>query len=302
MLSLENANVPAAINKSKPNRTSGRRVKLNVRSPLSKNCLRIRAQRRALNEARLGPESPGASSIDVNGRHFPSEVQIGREPLTPSNVCRNARRGTGPAPFRHRSWQRRCRLESPAPPSGALEWAPRGFAAVRQATDRSPAWGNRVGLTPRPLLPVYPNQRTSQDRPDRSVCAITGSHQPVARMSEATSGNDRNAGPAFRVRSSGLRFSARRPRRHRGLELLAELGEFVGGDVADRPVVQPPVAPASDVESLDGVDLGRAAFGRGGLGDEQIDHMGTAAIDDGPGRAGIDIIDPATDQRKTLRR
>src|ERR1700720_3174782 len=28
---------------------------------------------------------------------------------------------------------------------------------------------HRVGLTPRPLLPVYPNQRTSQDRPDWSV-------------------------------------------------------------------------------------------------------------------------------------
>jgi hypothetical protein len=27
---------------------------------------------------------------------------------------------------------------------------------------------HRVGLTPRPLLPVYPNQRTSQDRPDWS--------------------------------------------------------------------------------------------------------------------------------------
>src|SRR5260221_14504381 len=97
MLSLENANVPAAINTSKPNRTSGRRVKPNVRSPLSKDCLRIRAQRRALNEERLGPESPGASSIDVNGRHFLSGlvVQIGREPVALSDVYRNARRGTG---------------------------------------------------------------------------------------------------------------------------------------------------------------------------------------------------------------
>jgi hypothetical protein len=50
MLSLENANVPAPINASKPNRTSGRRVKLNVRSPLSRDRLRIRALRRETGE------------------------------------------------------------------------------------------------------------------------------------------------------------------------------------------------------------------------------------------------------------
>jgi len=38
MLSLKKANVPAATNTSKPNRTSGRRVKANVSSPLSRNC------------------------------------------------------------------------------------------------------------------------------------------------------------------------------------------------------------------------------------------------------------------------
>lgn len=38
----------------------------------------------------------------------------------------------------------------------------------------------------------------------------------------------------------------------RRLELLAELVEFVGADVADRPVVQAAVAPAADVEALDG--------------------------------------------------
>src|SRR5260370_3287157 len=95
MLSLENANVPAAINTSKANRTSGRRVRQNMRSPLSKDSLRIRAQRRALNEERSGPESPGAFSIDVNGRRFLSEVQIAREPVALSDIYRNARRGTG---------------------------------------------------------------------------------------------------------------------------------------------------------------------------------------------------------------
>jgi hypothetical protein len=45
----------------------------------------------------------------------------------------------------------------------------------------------------------------------------------------------------------------------RGLEFLAELGEFVGGEIADRPVVQAPVAPAPDVEALNGFGLGGAA-------------------------------------------
>ena len=59
----------------------------------------------------------------------------------------------------------------------------------------------------------------------------------------------------------------RRPRLHRGLEFLAELRKLVGGEIADRPVVQSPLAPAPDIESLDGFDFGRAAFGAGGLGD-----------------------------------
>ena len=37
------------------------------------------------------------------------------------------------------------------------------------------------------------------------------------------------------------------------LELLAEFGEFVGADIADRPVVQSALAPAADVESLHGL-------------------------------------------------
>src|SRR5450759_2249231 len=45
-------------------------------------------------------------------------------------------------------------------------------------------------------------------------------------------------------------YSPRRAAFHRGLELLAEFGEFVGGDIADRPVVQSAVAPAPDVEAL----------------------------------------------------
>src|SRR5450432_3308311 len=88
-------------------------------------------------------------------------------------------------------------------------------------------------------------------------------------------------------------FSSHRPCPHRGFELVAELGEFVGGEIADRPVVQSPLAPAPDIESLDGVDPGGVVFGTGGLGHEQIDHMGAPAVDDGADRVGVDIIEPA---------
>jgi hypothetical protein len=80
MLSLKNANVPAPINASKPKRTSGRRVKLNVRSPLSRDCLRIRALHLAHSEQQFRPDSPDASPIGVNGRQFLCwpEVQTSR--------------------------------------------------------------------------------------------------------------------------------------------------------------------------------------------------------------------------------
>ena len=83
---------------------------------------------------------------------------------------------------------------------------------------------------------------------------------------------------------------------HRRFELLAELGKFIRGKVADRPVVQAALAPAPDVESLQRFGLGGAAFGAGGLGDEQVDHMRTLPVDDGADRAGVDIIEPAADQ------
>src|ERR1700738_186735 len=113
MLSLENANVPAAINTSKPNRTSGRRVKLNVRSPLSRDCLRIRAWRRYSTQKGLEPDAPGRRPIKLNGRQFLSclEVQIGRQPVILIGVYRNARRGTGLTrsaitEWFHEAWQR----------------------------------------------------------------------------------------------------------------------------------------------------------------------------------------------------
>src|SRR5882757_3747339 len=95
--------------------------------------------------------------------------------------------------------------------------------------------------------------------------------------------------------------SSRSTRPHRALELFAELGKLVGGEVADRPVIHAALAPAPDIESLQRLDFGGAAFGAGGLRDEQVDHMRAPPIDDGADRAGIDIIEPAADQRKTLR-
>jgi hypothetical protein len=42
------------------------------------------------------------------------------------------------------------------------------------ASWRNPLRVNRVCLTPRPLLPVYPNQRTSEYRPGWSFRANSG--------------------------------------------------------------------------------------------------------------------------------
>src|SRR6201994_4012866 len=89
--------------------------------------------------------------------------------------------------------------------------------------------------------------------------------------------------------------------RQRGFELVAELGEFVGPDIADRPEVHALLAPAPDIEALHGFHPGRTALGVGGPGDEQIDDVRAPAIDHGTDRPRIDVIEPAADQRKTLR-
>ena len=56
-----------------------------------------------------------------------------------------------------------------------------------------------------------------------------------------------------------------------------------------------------DVETLDRVDLRGAPFGARRLRHEQIDDVLAAAIDHRTDGAGIDIIEPAADQRETLR-
>ena len=73
-------------------------------------------------------------------------------------------------------------------------------------------------------------------------------------------------------------LSSHRRAPHRRLEFLAELGEFVRGEIADRPVVQAAIAPAPDIESLDRIELGGTAFGARGLGHEQIDDVGAPPV------------------------
>src|SRR5665213_897704 len=106
------------------------------------------------------------------------------------------------------------------------------------------------------------------------------------------------------LRSAQPTTEHRSPRRaalHRGLELVAEFGEFIGGEIGDGPEVQAALAPASDVEALEAFGLRRARLGGGGLRHEQVDDMQAAAIDDGADGAGVDVIEPAADQGKTLR-
>src|ERR1051325_10710873 len=99
-----------------------------------------------------------------------------------------------------------------------------------------------------------------------------------------------------RVRDTG---SPRAP--HRGLELLAELGEFIGAEIADRPVVQPALAPAPDVKALDGFGFGGAMPGAGRWRDEKIDDVAAPPVPHCAERACIDAVEPAADQRKALR-
>src|SRR6266487_5883286 len=76
---------------------------------------------------------------------------------------------------------------------------------------------------------------------------------------------------------------------YRALESLAEIRKLVLCEIADRPVVQPAVAPAPDVEALNRVDLRRASLGARCLRHEQIDDVLAAAIDHSTDGAGIDI-------------
>src|ERR1051325_8040349 len=87
---------------------------------------------------------------------------------------------------------------------------------------------------------------------------------------------------------------------HRGLELFAELREFICAKIADCPVVQPALAPAPDIKALDGFDFGGAMPGAGRLHDEKIDDVAAPPVHHRAERACIDAVEPAADQRKAL--
>src|SRR3954471_12419867 len=87
-------------------------------------------------------------------------------------------------------------------------------------------------------------------------------------------------------------------RLHRRLELVDELGELVAADIADGPEIQAALAPAATVEALHGLGLRRPVLGARGLRHEQVDHMLAALVDDRADGARVDIVEPATDQRK----
>src|SRR6195952_1477580 len=118
-------------------------------------------------------------------------------------------------------------------------------------------------------------------------------------------GAQRRSNPVFALLPSGLLRFARnddlpRPAApHRRLEFLAELRQFIGAEIADRPVVQPPLAPAPDVETLNRFGSG-AMLGASALRDEQVDDVAAPLVDHRAERAAVHIIEPAADQGKAL--
>src|SRR3954470_9408847 len=84
------------------------------------------------------------------------------------------------------------------------------------------------------------------------------------------------------------------------LELRAEFLQLLGIDVADGPEFEAIRVPAPDVESLDFLDLGTAAFRGRVRRDEEIDHMGPAPIDDGGDGPAVDVVQTPADQTEAL--
>src|SRR5580658_8970706 len=87
-----------------------------------------------------------------------------------------------------------------------------------------------------------------------------------------------------------------------GRYLLHELAELYRIEVADRPEVEPASGPMAHIVTLDGPSRHGGVLGAQALGDEQIDDVLAALIDDGGHRLAVDVIETAAEQRKTLRR
>src|SRR5262249_36107375 len=86
-----------------------------------------------------------------------------------------------------------------------------------------------------------------------------------------------------------------------GFEFLAKTRQLLFCQIADGPIAEAAIAPAADIESLHRLHLRRAGFGARALRHEQVDDMLAAAVDHRADRTAIDIIQPAADQRKSLR-
>src|ERR1700761_6142784 len=93
MLSRENAKMPAATKPSRPSRTSGRRVRLKVRSPLSRDCPPNFEDRMSPDDSKPGESQ--STPLGGDGRHFPrgAEVQIGAQWPASGGVFLSAWRG-----------------------------------------------------------------------------------------------------------------------------------------------------------------------------------------------------------------
>ena len=185
-----------------------------------------------------------------------------------------------------RTTRRECRgvcvLHPSSPRSGGVETSEaRSWVAHRERSERCDGWGAVSGKRGiRALAWAAPTRRFAPPSPQKVTkgggirkTKLALAMKPVARMSEARSGASvRNRSRISLqqevrgipiVRETGatmmLSNSSRSIALHGGLEFFAEFGKFIGGEIADRPVVQAAVAPGSDVESLKRFSAGRTA-------------------------------------------
>ena len=87
----------------------------------------------------------------------------------------------------------------------------------------------------------------------------------------------------------------------RSRDFLHELVEFVAGKIADGPEVEALLGPMADIVALDRPVGDGGVLRAQSLGDEQIDDVLAALIDDRSHRLAVDVIEAAAEQRKALR-
>src|SRR5262249_23219376 len=84
-------------------------------------------------------------------------------------------------------------------------------------------------------------------------------------------------------------------------ELRGKFFQLIAIEVADRQKIQALIGPASDVESLHALQPGRCHRRANALGNEQIDYVHPAPVNDRRHRLAVDEIESAADQGKALR-